>query len=158
MSENLESERSESKTMRIKVRAHRPYSGRKHVEVRRYADGTHETIDPALNADEMVGITVATITESRLETTTHSARPAKMGRSFLNGNRLLWSVSSTWPLRVALPVVYPCTMEEEDMVRGQGGAGYSLRARMVTRKEGMQDNTGDIEIDYRIYSEVHAKS
>jgi hypothetical protein len=60
-----------------------------------YADGTQETTDPALNVDDMVGIVVATMTESRVDTTTHSARPKKMGTSFLNGNLFVWSVSST---------------------------------------------------------------
>jgi hypothetical protein len=133
--------------MRIKVRTHRPYSGRKHVEVRRYADGTQDTIDPALNADDMVGITVATMTESRLETTTHSASPAKMGRCFLNGNRLLWSVSSTWPLRVALPGVYSCASEAEDMVRGEAVGGYILMAPVGTGNKDGKTILGDIGTD-----------
>lgn len=45
------------------------------MDVRRNADGTQETIAPALNVDDMVGIAVETMTESTLETTMQSARP-----------------------------------------------------------------------------------
>lgn len=89
------SESTISELLVSKIHAYRPYSGWKHVDVSRYADGTQETTEPALNADEIVGIAVAMMTESSVETTTHSASPRKMGSSFRVGSLLVWSVSST---------------------------------------------------------------
>jgi hypothetical protein len=149
MSENLAVPWSERRSILIKVQAYRPYSGRKHVEVRRYAEGTQETTDPALNAADMVGITVATMTESRLETTTHSARPAKMGRSFLKGKRLVWSVSSTWPLGVVLPGVFTTVLssEGEDIAlmqeNGDGGRRTTGAKRRTTRHQVEADKRGE---------------
>jgi hypothetical protein len=62
--------------------------------VRRYAAGTQDTSEPASKWDEIVGIAVAMITVSSVETTMHSARPKKQATTFLKGRRLVWSVSS----------------------------------------------------------------
>jgi hypothetical protein len=109
--------------------------------VRRYAEGTQETTDPALNAADMVGITVATMTESRLETTTHSASPAKMGRSFLKGKRFVWSVSSTCPLGVMLPGVFTAVLSSEgaDIALMQEKDDKTLGRRRQKGRKGEQN-------------------
>lgn len=61
--------------------------------MRRYDAGTHEMTEPALKYDEMVGRAVAAMTESKVETTMQSERPAKTAMIFLKGRRLVWSVS-----------------------------------------------------------------
>jgi hypothetical protein len=152
--------------------------------VRRYAEGTQETTDPALNAADMVGITVATMTESRLDTTTHSASPVKMGRSFLKGKRFVWSVSSTCPLGVVLPGVFTAVLSSEgadialmqENGEGEGGllapgAGgnaqrFLKEGREDTRskqtkaekKEAEREDTEErISAHCVIYNGVHAK-
>lgn len=60
-----------------------------------YADGTHETSEPASNVEEIVGIAVAMITVSSVDTTIQRARPKKHAMSFLKGRRFVWSVNST---------------------------------------------------------------
>lgn len=65
------------------------------MEVRRYEDGTHDTIAPALKATEMVGMAVAMMTVSRVDTTMHSDSPRKHAMILFSGSRLVWSVSST---------------------------------------------------------------
>lgn len=81
--------------LRPKMSLKRPYRGWKAVDVKRYAEGTHETIDPALKATEMVGMAVAMITVSKVDTTIQSARPRKQAIIFLNGSKFVWSVNST---------------------------------------------------------------
>jgi glucose uptake protein GlcU len=46
-----------------------------------------------LKADEMVGMVVATIVESKAETRTQSERPKKTVMTVLWGRRLVWSVN-----------------------------------------------------------------
>lgn len=62
------------------------------VEVRKYADGTQEMMDPARKAVEMVGSAVATMTESSVETMMHSERPMNTVMIVRNGRRFVWSV------------------------------------------------------------------
>jgi hypothetical protein len=71
----------------------RPYNGWKAVDVKRYAEGTQEDIEPALKNEDIVGRAVAAITESRLVTTMQSERPRKTATIFLKGRRFVWSVS-----------------------------------------------------------------
>ena len=72
-----------------KISLNRPYSGWKQVDVRRYAEGTQDTIDPALKAADIVGIAVATMTESKADTTIHTAKPRKHAITFLKGRKLV---------------------------------------------------------------------
>lgn len=78
-----------------KISLNLPYNGWKQVDVSKYADGTHDTTEPALNAVEIVGRAVATVTESSVLTTMHMLRPRKVPSTFLKGRRLVWSVSWT---------------------------------------------------------------
>ena len=72
-----------------KMSLNRPYNGWKQVEVRRSAEGTQDTIDPALKAEDIVGIAVATMTESMIDTTIHRAKPRKHAIIFLEGRKLV---------------------------------------------------------------------
>jgi hypothetical protein len=108
----------------------------------------------------MVGITVVTMTESRLETITHSASPAKMGRSFLKGKRFVWSMSSTCPLGVVLPGVFTAVLSSEGadialmQENGEGGRrttgawpGWErakVSKRRTTRHQVEADKRGEI--------------
>ena len=74
-----------------------PYNGWKQVVVKRYAAGTHDTMDPALKAAEMVGRAVATLTVSRAVTSKQRERPKKQVITFLKGRMLVWSVSFKCP-------------------------------------------------------------
>ena len=65
------------------------------MDVRKYADGTHETTAPALKAADMVGRAVATMVESRQETRMQRARPKKTAITLRRGRRFVWSVSDT---------------------------------------------------------------
>lgn len=65
------------------------HNGWNAVEVRRYAEGTHDMIAPALKCDEIVGNAVATTVESRQETRIHNDRPAKTATTFLKGRRFV---------------------------------------------------------------------
>lgn len=49
-------------------------------------------MDPALKNAEIVGMPVATMTESSVETTMQSARPRKQAITLRNGRRFVWSV------------------------------------------------------------------
>lgn len=78
-----------------KISLNRPYSGWNAVDVKRYADGTQDTTEPALKTEDIVGMAVATITESRAETTTHRDSPRNTTTIFLKGRRFVWSVNCT---------------------------------------------------------------
>lgn len=84
---------TQSTALRPKISLKRPHNGWKVVEVRRKADGTQETMAPALNEDEIVGKAVYTMTESMLDTTTHRAKPKNTAMTCRSGRMLVWSVS-----------------------------------------------------------------
>ena len=72
-----------------KMSLNRPYNGWKQVEVKRSAEGTQDTIDPALKAEDIVGIAVATMTVSMTDTIMHRAKPRKHAITFLKGSKLV---------------------------------------------------------------------
>ena len=72
-----------------KMSLNRPYNGWKQVEAKRSAEGTQDTIDPALKAEDIVGIAAATMTESMTDTTIHGAKPSKHAITFLKGSKLV---------------------------------------------------------------------
>jgi len=72
------------------------------VDVSRVAAGTQEETDPAWKTAEIVGRAVATMVESRAETTRQQARLRKTTRTFRKGRRFVWSVSSTLGIPVSL--------------------------------------------------------
>ena len=72
-----------------KMSLNRPYNGWKQVEAKRSAEGTQDTIDPALKTEDIVGIAVATMTESTVDTTMHTAKPRKHAITFLKGRKLV---------------------------------------------------------------------
>lgn len=59
------------------------------MEVNRYADGTHEDTEPALNTADTVGNDVETMRESREVTRAHSDSARKTITTCLTGRRLV---------------------------------------------------------------------
>ena len=62
------------------------------MDVRKYAEGTQEDMDPALKWLEMVGRAVATMVESKVDTRMQSDKLEKTMNTFRKGSRLVWSV------------------------------------------------------------------
>ena len=89
----------------------RPYNGWKLVEVSRLAEGTQDDTDPAWNAADMVGRAVATMTESSVEVTMHSASPEKTAMTFLKGSKFVWSVKLTASSVLSAFVLVVCSVE-----------------------------------------------
>ena len=81
------------------------------MEVSKYAEGTHEETEPALNAADIRGRAVATMVLSKQDTRAQRDRPPNTASTLLKGSRFVWSVkaiSVLWLAYFSPPACFSC--------------------------------------------------